>query len=202
MQNNNINVEKIDINEVITPKWQTNPGMHVWYLANMEEAGIYGAYKATWQDENDSYYNASVPALGGFLTYPELQLRSTWWVMKAYADIVGDLVYVEPDSTMEGIAGIDEESKTVRMLLGRSWHGSEKDEVIIKNIDQVSWIDGANSVHIVAKQIPNSVWDPLIAPNLIMVDQVSIQQNVLRLRFPEFGHYEALYIEMKASPYH
>ncbi len=198
MDENGIDIQKFDINEVVSPNRQTNPGLHVWYLANMEEAGIYGACKATWRDENEKIYNASVPTLGGFLTYPELQPRSTWWVMKAYADISGDLVEVKPDSTMEAVAGLDYENEQVRILLGRSSYGSEEDVVKIRNLDKVSWLSGLDSVHVVANRIPNSEWDPLPAPILIMNSNAKVQQSVLRLNFPEFGHNEALEVVLTA----
>jgi hypothetical protein len=172
--------------------------MHVWYLANMEEAGIYGACKATWDDEGGEPYNAMVPTLGGFLTYPDQKPRSTWWVMKAYADIIGDLVEVTPDSTMEAIAGMDDEARTIRVLLGRSSYGSKDDVVKIRNLDKVSWLAGLDSVYVVAHRIPNSGWEPLPSPLRIMERNVGVRQNVLRLNFPEFGHNEALVVELRS----
>jgi hypothetical protein len=199
MNQNGIDIPEFDINEVIAPKHQTNPGMHVWYLANMEEAGIYGACKATWDDEGGEPYNAMVPTLGGFLTWPDLKPRSTWWVMKAYADISGDLMEVIPDSTMEAIAGIDPKAGTIRILLGRSSYGSSDDVVKIRNLDKVSWLAGIDSVHVVASRIPNSGWDALPAPIRVFDRYEVIRQDVLRLNFPEFGHNEALFIEIRSS---
>lgn len=190
---------KIDINEVVSPGRFTNPGLHVWYLANMEEADIYGACKATWRDEDESLYTAVVPVLGGFLTYPELQPRAAWWVMKAYADITGNLTLVKPDSTMEGIAGIDEDSETIRILLGRGKYGSEEDIVKIKNLDQVYFLSGLDSLHVLANRIPNNKWDPLPAPITIMNKKVEIKNNALMLNFPDFRPNEALQVVLTVS---
>lgn len=198
MEENEIEIDHIDINEVVSPSRQTNPGMHVWYIANMEEAGIYGACKATWRDQDPDLYNAMVPTLGGYLTYPELKPRSTWWVMKAYGDITGKLIKVIPDHTMEGIAGIDEEAQTVRILLGRGDDASEEDVVKVRNLDKVSWFSGLDSIYVTARRIPDSGWDPLPSPVWIMDMNVAVQQNVLRLNFPEFGKNEALEIVLKA----
>jgi hypothetical protein len=199
MAENGIEIDKIDINEVVAPIHQTNPGMHVWYLANMEEAGIHGACKATWKDEGGDPYNALVPTLGGFLTYPDLKPRSTWWVMKAYADISGNLAEVIPDSTMEGIAGIDDDSQRIRILLGRGDYGSEDDVVRIRNLDKVSWLSGLDSVHVLANRIPDSGWDPLQSPLKVMEMNAGVRQNTLRLSFPDFGLNEALEIVLQAT---
>ncbi len=199
MDKNGIDIPKIDINEAVSPNRFIIPGEIVWYMANLEEAGIYGACKDGWYaSEERDLRNAVLPTLGGLLTYPDLKPRSTWWVMKAYADIVGSLVEVKPDSTMEAIAGIDEDTETIRILLGRSAYGSEDDVIKIKNLDKVSWLAGLDSVHVVAKRIPNSEWDPLPAPILIMNSNVEVQQNEVRLNFPEFGHNEALEVVLTA----
>jgi hypothetical protein len=157
----------------------------------MEEAGIYGACKATWRDLDQNVYNAMVPTLGGFLTYPDLKPRSTWWVMKAYADITGNLVEVTPDHTMEGIAGIDDETQTVRILLGLSGDASEEDVVKIRNLDDVSWLSGLDSVHVVVNRIPHRRWSDLPSPYRIMDLNVGVRQNVVRLNFPEIDNYDA-----------
>jgi hypothetical protein len=197
MHINGIDIRKFDINEVIAPKHQTNPGMHVWYLANMEEAGIHGACKATWGDEGGEPYNAMVPTLGGFLTWPDKKPRSTWWVMKAYADITGNLVEVIPDSTMEAMAGMDDGNRTIRILVGRSIYGSEDDVIKIRNLDKVPWLAGLDSVHVAASRIPNSGWEALPSPVGLMDGYSEVRQNVLRLNYPELGHNEALVIEIR-----
>lgn len=194
MAEKGINIEKFDINEVVAPKWQTNPGVHVWYIANMEEAGIYGACKATWRDEDEDVYNAGVPTLGGFLNYPDLSPRPTWWVMKAYADITGNLVKVTPDSTMEGVAGIDDETQEVRILLGRYKYGSDDDVVKIRKLQTVSWLSGLDSVHVVVNHIPNKGWEPLASPVELLNGLVEVQRNTVRLNFKEFDQNDALEI--------
>ncbi len=198
MEENDIHIPKIDVNESVSPSRFLIPGEIVWYLANLEEGGIYGACKdGWWASEDKSMRNAVLPTLGGLLTYPGLRPRSTWWVMKTYAEITGNLAKVTPDSTMEAIAGIDNGERVLRILLGRSNHGSVEDVVKIRNLDKVAWFEGLDSLHVLAKHIPDRGWDPLPEPVRIMDRHARVGQNSLRLNFPEWAPRDALVIEIR-----
>ena len=197
MKQHEIEIPHIDINEVISESRQTIPGMHVWYLAYLEEAKIHEACKASWKD--DKLWNtARWPTLDGLLTYPELKPRSTWWVYKAYADITGTLVRVIPDKTMAGIAGVDRDDKTVRILLGRSGWGANDNGVRIKNINHLPWLAKDGRVRVTAKRIPNTGWNSLSAPISVMDRNLQVKGNELALQVPGFDRQEALILELTA----
>lgn len=196
MQEHDIDIEHIDINEVIPPEQQTNPGIHAWYFAYMEQAGIHGACRACWMDEQQDVYNAWNPMLGGLLTHPDGNPRSTWWVYKAYADITGTLVEVKRDRSMAGLAGIDAENKTVRILLGRSGNAFQGNDIHIVNLDAVPWLFEDGNVRVMAKRIPNRGWKALAEPITLTDETVRVTNDKLTLTFPGFKQHEALTIEL------
>jgi hypothetical protein len=196
MRAQDIEVIPIDINEYVAPSRQTNPGSHVWYITCLEEAEVNGACKATWMDEKENIYNAWWPQLGGLLTYPDRQPRSTWWVYRAYGRITGELVRVQPNKWMTGLAGIDPAQRHINILLGRNGHGYADSSVLIKNLQRAPWLMRDGRVRVIAKRIPNTGWNVLGYPAPVMDTVLPINDNRLRLEFPGLGLNEALTIEL------
>ena len=96
---------------------------------------------ACWPDL-EGYSNCEVDTLDGLLTRDGLP-RAAWFAHKGYAEITGQLVNVEiSGSRITGIAGVDSDLQTGRLILGRreSIHSlSEKSvEVVFRNLDRVS----------------------------------------------------------------
>jgi hypothetical protein len=197
MKKHAIDIPHIDINEVVSKRRQTDPGMHVWYLSYLEQAHVHGACRASWAD-NKLWNTARWPTLDGLLTYPDLKPRSTWWVYKAYADLSGTLVKVIPDRTMAGIASVDRDRQILRILLGRSGWGATDNVVRIRNARHLPWKANDGRVRVTAQRIPNSGWDALDAPIEIMDRVHQVRGNELVLRVPAFGMQEALVLEVTA----
>lgn len=85
------------------------PAIFLSYFANVERTDIIRCARCWWN--NDSHQ------LDGLITPP--RKRSIWWMVKAYADITGNIVTVTPGASVDGVAGIDSTLPVVRAVLGR-----------------------------------------------------------------------------------
>jgi hypothetical protein len=198
MRANSIEIEHIDINEMVSANRQTTPGIHVWYFAAIERAGVSGACKATWLDEDPNIYNAWWATLGGLLTHPNHEPRSTWWVYKSYADLVGQMVSVKGDRTMDGVAAIDE--RTVRVLIGRTGWGAPGYSVGLHGISAAQGLARDGEVRVVAHRIPDTGWDPLAEPLLLFDSIVPVEADAVKLDFSVVPPREAMTIRLETPP--
>jgi hypothetical protein len=198
MAENNILIDRIDINEFVSHDRMLDPGMHVWYLTYLERAKVHGAAKATWVEEESGIYNAWTSTLGGLLTYPDLQPRATWWVFKRYAEITGELVRTEGNRYVAGLAGVDVEEKKLRLLFGRSGFGWSHPFVVIKHLDTFQWLREAEALDVLVQQIPVSKWAAHPHPDIVRT-RIEISGNELLLNFPELGLSEAMYLELSPA---
>jgi hypothetical protein len=195
MKANGISIRGIDINEFGSPDRQTSPGLTAMYLANLEKAKVNGACRACWMEQDGNVFNGWLPMLDGLLTRDQ-KPRSTWWAWKAYGDITGTLVEVVPGKGMAGVAGVDDEEKTVRILLGRNEFSPKDKAVLIRNLDKVPWLVKADGVRVIAKSIPDSGWEALEAPKIVMDETRKVNSNEISLLFPGLQANEALAIEL------
>jgi hypothetical protein len=199
MEANDIEIEEIDINEYVSHDRMTDPGMHAWYLANLDKAGVTGAAKATWLETDTGIYNATTPSLGGLLTHDDLQPRATWWVFRAYADITGRIVASEGDRSINGLAGIDEDAKKLRMLMGRTGHSWPDPFVEIQGLDQFPWLTESGKVLVRASRIPVTGWQALPMPPGGST-QIPVKSDTLILDMSTVGLNEAVIIEISPAP--
>lgn len=201
--NNVVNVRKflakhgipdrpISINEFKYSGGTHQPGLIVWWLNHIEEEAPESAAYACWPDL-EGYSNCEADTLDGLLTRDGLP-RAAWFAHKGYAEITGQLVNVEiSGSRMAGVAGVDSDMQTGRLILGRreSVHSlSEKSvEVVFRNLDRVSSSLKDGEVFVRAERIPDS--GALDSPQVTISALYKVINNEVRIRLPDFGAFEA-----------
>ena len=190
MAGQDIRIARISLNEIINSKQTLNPGVTAIYFANIERAGIDGACHACWGDK-DGASTCENQSLDGILT-PDKQPRSAWWAYKGYADITGRLVEVRPSASVDGVAGLDVQSKTVRVILGRDGGTSGSVEVNIENLK-------SSKVHILAQRIPASGWDALARPETKLDADYSVEGGRLKVMLLDFGPSDAYVITLRSG---
>ena len=189
MEQQDINIKRISLNEIINSKQTLNPGVTAIYFANIERAQIDGACHACWGDK-DGASACENQSLDGILT-PDKQPRSSWWAYKGYADITGRLVEVLPSANIDGVAGWDAKSQIARAILGRDG-GTGDVEVEFAHVQ-------GSKIHVLAQRIPASGWDALAKPETKLDADYPIEKGRLRLMLPDFGPSDAYLITLRSS---
>ena len=182
MGEQDIKITRICLNEVINAQQTPKPGVTAIYFANMERAQIDGACHACWGDK-DGASACENQSLDGILTHPDKQPRSPWWAYKGYADITGRLVEVRPGASVDGVAGLDAQARTVRAILGRDG-GSGDVQVDVAHVQ-------GSKVHVRAERIPASGWDAVATPEDKLNADYAIGKGHLRIVLPDFGSSDA-----------
>lgn len=116
----------VALNEYVGQHEQTRPGVLPHYFAAMRGRGVSYGIHATWNEpasegggDVGNTYNDS---LNGLLTHDTKLPRSTWWVYKRYAEMVGSAVQVDPGTTITGLASVDAAADQATFLLGRDFN--------------------------------------------------------------------------------
>lgn len=143
MRHHRITVKGIGINEVGSSSRQTNPGLIVWNLASLEEAGVDFAARARWQDDEPTTNNCRTSTLDGILMPEQLKPRAAYWVYHRYTQLNGELIYVVHDDAVAGIASLDRNAKAVRLLLGRNGNGDSQGLIVLNNLEQIPWLQAS-----------------------------------------------------------
>jgi hypothetical protein len=116
-------VTSISINEYAPQSRQFYAGTLLSYISAMERAAkgspaVEGACHSCW-GEPDGSSNCSNASLNGLLAPGNPpQPRSTWWTLRAYAQLNGELVRLVPASLVDGIAAYDSAAPASTLLVG------------------------------------------------------------------------------------
>ncbi len=195
MKAHNIHISRISLNEIVHGDHQNDPGMLVWYFANLEQAKVDSACRACWPDQENrsSCRNAT---LCNLLTYPDRNPRATWWAYKAYADITGQLVSVQGTDQIAGLAGNDRSRSEAHILLGKKAGDAETLEIELLGLESLSNRKIApGELEITIQKIPNAGWNVLEQPVLVRQEQVPFS-NTLGVTLSDFGASEAYIIQI------
>ena len=131
----------ISINEFRYSDGSHRPGDIVWWLSHIEEEAPESAASSCWPDR-EGYSNCETHTLDGLLTRGGLP-RAAWFAHKGYAEITGQLVSVGSSGfTVAGIAGVDSDLQTGRLILGRrdgvAASAEDSVEVVFRNLDRLN----------------------------------------------------------------
>jgi hypothetical protein len=182
----------ISINEFKYSSGTHQPGLTVWWLSHIEEEAPESAAYACWPDL-EGYSNCEVDTLDGLLTRDGLP-RAAWFAHKGYAEITGQLVKVEiSGSGIAGIAGIDSDLQTGRLVLGRRdrlHNSSEKSvEIVFRNVDHLANLGRDGEIFIRAERISDT--GTPASPQVTISALYQVINNEVRIRLPDFGDLEA-----------
>ena len=191
MKSNAINIQKISINEYCGPQQYNNPGIHVWYFAELERSKVDGACHACWPEGNGKG-NCFNNSLDGIMTESGRAPRAVWHTYKAYADITGQLVDLKPTNTVTGIAGIDRSKNTMTLLLGKDSGSTENIKV---NVNK--WFRKGKA-EIMVQKIPATGSNQLfnLPDQKKLIKQIT-PNNEIHFEIPEFNAGEAYKVVIK-----
>lgn len=125
---------------------EQDPGPSVWYIGRFERDGI-DAARANWRMGTDLY-----GGMGGLLTVNG-EPMGAWWAYKRYADIAGQMVRVSAGKYMDGVAGIDAQSRQAIILIGsRAIRGEVTFH--IQGFDAAQYLLNDGHVNVLIERIP------------------------------------------------
>lgn len=182
----------ISINEFRYSDGTHHPGHLVWWLSHIEEEAPESAAYSCWPDR-EGYSNCETYTLDGLLSSGGLQ-RAAWFAHKGYVEITGQLVGVGSSGfKVAGIAGIDSDLQTGRLILGRregavvSAEGSI--EVVFRNVDRLSPSLKEQQIFVRAERIPDL--GLLDSPQVTIAAPYPVVKNELRIELKDFKPGEA-----------
>ena len=178
----------ISINEFRYSDGTHRPGDIVWWLSHIEEEAPESAASSCWPDR-EGYSNCETDTLDGLLSYGGLR-RAAWFAHKGYAEITGQLVGVGSSGfKVAGIAGVDSDLQTGRLILGRredvAASAEESVEVVFRNLDRLNPSLKERAVFVRAERIPDS--GLLDSPFVTIAAAYPVVNNEVRVRLPDFG---------------
>lgn len=139
MAKHGISDRPISINEFRYFDGMHRPGHLVWWLSRIEEEAPKSAAYSCWPDQ-EGYSNCETYTLDGLLSRGGSR-RASWFAHKGYAEITGCLISVESlELRMSGLAGVDTDLQTGRLILGKRKNlnalDEESVEVVFRNVDR------------------------------------------------------------------
>lgn len=182
----------ISINEFRYSDGTHRPGHLVWWLSHIEEEAPESAAYACWPDR-EGYSNCEVYTLDGLVDREGVP-RASWFAHKGYAETTARLVNVEVSgSRIAGIAGVDSDLQTGRMILGKRESLDDSDdgpvEVVFRNVNRLNFSlkEGETFVH--AERIPDS--GVLDSPLVTIAGMYPVINGEVCVRLQDFGVGEA-----------
>jgi hypothetical protein len=143
-------------------------GVTAWFLARFALSDYVNAMRANW-------VCCLAPNLTGILTEDAGRWtpNGNWWVMRAYADLTGNLVNTSGAAGSTAIsAAEDSAKKQAAALIGDSEGRSGSVDVTFEGLASVPWLAGQSSVNVVVKRIPDQA--PLAAPQEVLNHEMTI----------------------------
>ena len=155
-----------------------SPGVFVSLFAAIERVKINKTAKAVWHGKaikDERFAHAGPDKLAGLITTDEYPVkRSLWWAYKYYADLVGDIVNVNKANTVDAVAALDKDNKTLRIIAGK--FKESKDAVGFR-------INGlpveAGEAKVTGYKIRWSHWDAAPDPNITFEKEIKIKNSKL-----------------------
>jgi xylan 1,4-beta-xylosidase len=215
LKKSNINIDRFMFPEITHPDFQFSPGNAVCFIANIHRSGVEASAKSCWPDVtlDGCVENCFTDTLDGLLHPLNGEPRSIWWCYKKYAEMSGFFIpftVSDTNSALDGIATYNAALRKAFILCGRSQSNNvlnkrsrnrrTQDIVIeIQNIPQA--LISAESIHIVAKKIPDTGADVLKEPLLIIDADKQISGRTMHITLPAMGP-EDVYVVIVTHPTH
>jgi hypothetical protein len=189
----------IAINEFGDKSHWMEPGAMAWYFGEFERMGVEVAGRACW-GEPDGASSCWSSNLNGLTRRGDHRPRSVWWAYKAYAEITGELVGVSLGEHIRGVAGVDEEGKAVRVLVGHRNHDRVMPvRLVVAHLEEAGFLANAEGkVRLKVQRIPYRGFEPLDEMVLVRDEMVAFAET-MELELPEFGARDAYVLTLRAE---
>ncbi|MGF1493667.1 MAG: beta-xylosidase [Microcoleaceae cyanobacterium] len=190
-----LKIKKLYVNEIVGPTAQYRPAEILGYLYYTEQGRADGACKACWEPVGGGRNNCFNNSLDGLVTPDTGQPRAAWWVYRAYADGFKTRVKTQlSHPRVVALASGATQNKPAQILLGYFEQGVTAPQanvtVVIKNLQKLSGFQPGKPMALVVERIPNS--GEKVVQNLAQVkqEQITVNNEVLRLTIPNVKLHE------------
>lgn len=195
-----LGMKKIEINEIVGPSAQYEPGEILAYFAYLEQGGADGACKGCWPDSH-GHDNCSNNTLDGILTPDTRQPRAAWWAYKAYADSVAGRVASE----WQGpgiVAFASQGGGQAQIVLGdfadKTLSPATTDvHLLLKNLTRLPGVKKSGRVRLTIDRIPNDGESPLTSPERVGEETVPVRDGMAELTLPGVRLHEAYRLTLR-----
>jgi hypothetical protein len=176
-----------------SPEQCFSPGVFVSLFAAIERVKINTTAKAVWPGSpyarDKRFAHAGPDKLAGLITTDENPVkRSLWWAFKYYADLVGDIVNVNKAYTVDAVAALDKDDKTLRVIAGKF---KESHNVVEFKINGLPVETGEAKV--IGYKIKWSHWNPAPDPGITFFEKIKIENSKLSFDIDDMEKEDAYY---------
>ena len=189
-----LGIKKIEINEIIGPSAQYEPGEILGYFSNLERGGADGACKGCWDN------NCGNATLDGILTPDTHQPRAAWWAYKAYADSVGGRIWSEAtDVHLAAFAARSGASAQVVFGTFAYQNAPPVSDVRLrlKNLARLPGVRESRQVHVTIERIPSTSEAPLPLPERVRAEAVPVVGGEAEVTVPGVHLHEAYRVTLR-----
>jgi len=194
-----LGIQKIQINEIVGPTAQYEPGEILGYFAALERGGADGACKGCWPDSHgrDNCANAT---LDGILTPDTHQPRAAWWAYKVYADgLAGRVACASANAHIAAFAA--REGDGAQVVLGAFAYRDAPPvtdvRVRLAGLDRLPGVKKSGKVRVTVERIPNTGEVALPSPERAGEQTVSVIGGVAEVTVPGVRLHEAYRLTLK-----
>ena len=190
-----LGIKKIEINEIVGPSAQYEPGEILAYFHFLEQGGADGACKGCWDN------NCGNATLDGILTPDTHQPRAAWWAYKAYADSIAGRVATEA-TDLRLVAFSSRTGSQAQVVLGDYVYQKQPMAVgdvrlRLVNVMTLPGVKKAGRVRCTLERIPNTGQAPLPSPLRVREETVPVVGGVAELTIPRVGPHEAYRVTLR-----
>jgi len=188
-----LGIKKIEINEIVGPSAQYEPGEILGYFDALERGGADGACKGCWDD------NCGNNTLDGLLTPDTHTPRAAWWAYKCYADTVPARVASRSlDPRLASFAASGTSAATVLVGCFRDTPseatlgtGPVAVSLRLAGLARLPFLRTAHRVHVRVQRIPDAGKAPVERLEAVQEQDIAMVGGGVRLLLPPLAAHEA-----------
>ena len=190
-----LGLRKIEINEIVGPSAQYEPGEILAYFHFLEQGGADGACKGCWDN------NCGNATLDGLLTPDTHQPRAAWWAYKAYADSVAGRV-AGAATDLRLVAFASRAAGQAQVVLGDFVYQNQPQppgdvRLRLKNVTFLPGVKTSRRVHLRIERIPNTGPSALPVPLRVREETVPVVGGVAEVSLPQVQPHEAYRVTVR-----
>jgi hypothetical protein len=192
-------IQRLEINEYSKEATRHQPAYAIWYIANLERARVDASARTCWLN-SDGTNDCGNDSLNGMLTNDK-QPRSVYWVYSAYHDVNGRLFGLSPTPSLDGIVGTTG-ADSLCVILGN--HSGAPVTATLEVDALRDWLvaSAATQVHVSVDLVPDTDVGPLAAPNRVLEHGESVTSPNWTLDLPSMTAGAVAIVSISRPPSH
>ena len=197
-----LGIQKIEINEIVGPSAQYEPGEILGYFDALERGGADGACKGCWDD------NCGNNTLDGILTPDTHAPRAAWWAYKCYAGTVaGRVASRSTDPRVVSFAAAEAGAATIlvgcfRDKPSEARLGAQPAPISLRlaGLARLPFLRAARRVHVRVQRIPDVGKAAVERLETVQEQDAAIAGGGVRVLLPPLATHEADLITLSRTP--